>query len=199
MSSAVSQIASSTGFLQALQMTAIGSLAILSGEILTSCLCAVIDEIGIATSLYLWVIPIILIAPDTKTKITQFNLLIENGALFLQPSSRALGASFASLAVLFYCHPNTALALQWKYYALAMASLVTTAPYEIYAIFPTNEKLAGMGKELDGMKSADFGDKRDKEVDILLKKWAERHLGRILTSLGALMVSIWSVVVRQDV
>lgn len=79
-----------------------------------------------------------------------------------------------------------------------MAILVPTAPYEEYAIFPTNYRVADMGKELDTMRSPDFGDKRDKEVDELLKKWRRRHVGRIVAPVGALLVSIWSVVAEQS-
>jgi len=147
--------------------------------------------------LYVWVIPVILRARDTRTKITQFNLVIQKGFQYLQPSSRALGASLASLAVLFYYHPNSAIASRWRYYALAMAILVPTAPYEEYAIFPTNYRVADMGKELDIMGSSDFVDKRDGEVDELLKKWRRRHVGRIMAPVAALLVSIWSVVAEQ--
>jgi len=145
-------------------------------------------------SLYVWVIPVILIAPDTKTKIAQFNLVIEMGARYLQPSSRTLGALFASLAVLFYCHPDPMIASRWRDYAMAMGALVSTAPYEIYAVFPTNDKIGNMGQDLKITQAADFGDKRDKEVDELLKKWRKRHIGRIVAPFGALLVSIWTVV-----
>lgn len=41
-----------------------------------------------------------------------------------------------------------------------------------------------MDKELDTMKLPDFGDKRDKEVDELLKKWRRRHVGQIVAPVG---------------
>jgi len=49
--------------------------------------------------------------------------------------------------------------------------------------------LAKMGNELEIMKLANFEDRRYHDVDLLLKKFNEKHLGRILTSTGALIVS----------
>ena len=178
----LTRLATNTALLKTLQMTTIASLSIVS---------------GIATSLYLWVIPIVLRARSTRTKISQFNHTIALGFKYLQTSSRILSACRASLAILFYNHPNPTLASRWKYYALAIGALITTAPYEIYAIFPTNDRVAKMGKELGKEKQDDFGDHRDKEVVDLLRKWQWRHVGRIASTIGALTVCLWSVVAEQ--
>jgi len=77
-----------------------------------------------------------------------------------------------------------------------MGILVLTAPRESYAVFPTNCRVAGMNKGLHACRTADFGDKRNKEVDELLKEWGRRHDGRIVAPLGAFLVSIWKVIAK---
>lgn len=105
-------------------------------------------------------------------------------------------ASYTSLAVLFYRHPDLALASRWSYHASAMGIHVSTAPCESYAIFPTNHRVAGMNKGLHACRAADFGDKRNKEVDELLKEWRRRHNERIVAPVGAFLVSIWNVIAK---
>ena len=73
----------------------------------------------------------------------------------------------------------------WSPYILAIATLVATGPWEIYLIFPTNDKIAAMQTELEKMGKENFGDKRDEEIAELLSDWQKWHVGRVVMPLVA--------------
>lgn len=113
------------------------------------------------------------------------------------PTSRILSASLASLTLLFYQNPNPTVATRWRYYGLAMACLVPAIPWEIFAIFPTNDRMKEIGEGFNSPGTAGSGKGENAEVDALLVKWQRRHVVRILAPAGALLTVLWEVVTQQ--
>ena len=140
---------------------------------------------GVALSLLLWVMPMIQLATDTKTRIKQFNHIIHLGATYLLPTSRALPVLMLSLIYLSYHSAEPDIQARWKHYIAAIVVLVPTGPWEITLIFPINDKVAAMGEELAKMKMDSFGDQRDREVEEMFSKWSQWHIGRIVAPMVA--------------
>ena len=68
----------------------------------------------------------------------------------------------------------------WLPYAICIAVLIPVAPWETFLIFPTNDKIEAMGKELERTKKTDFGDQRDQELQEAMISWQRFHVGRVV-------------------
>ena len=124
--------------------------------------------------------PLIAFAPP-RTKVAQFIHTFTLGGRYLQPTSRAMALCVAALLYLSWGKSS-----QYILYALALAVLLFTAPYEIYFIFPINDRVEELGKKMDKM-DADDGEgngaegeiaRIDKELRALIAKWGNRNFGR---------------------
>ena len=73
----------------------------------------------------------------------------------------------------------------WSPYVLTIAVLLPTSPWEIYLIFPTNDKVTEMQKQLEKMGKENFGDRRDGEMGELISIWQKWHVGRVIAPLIA--------------
>lgn len=147
--------------------------------------------------MYFWVIPVTLLATNARSKTRQFSETIARGGRYLQPSSRALAVGLASLTYLISQHPNPATAARWKVWAAAMAILATTGPYEIYAVFPINDKIEEIGSKLEKKREDNMDAKGEEELDGLLRKWRQRHVGRIVMPMSAALLTLWDVISAQ--
>lgn len=78
-----------------------------------------------------------------------------------------------------------------------MACLVPAIPWEIFAIFPINDRMEELGKGFDDPKSGDDGTGNNEEVNRLLVKWQGRHFWRIVAPAGAFLATLWSIVDEQ--
>jgi Na+/melibiose symporter-like transporter len=111
----------------------------------------------------------------------------------LQPSSRILAASLLLTTVLTTYLPDPEHAEAWKIWAVALGILVPVAPYEVYCIFPINDRVKEIGESLEkgreekGMK---------KELEELFGKWIFRNYGRVGIPVVAGVVG-WLGVVRR--
>lgn len=140
-----------------------------------------------------WVMPIVRLAPSTLTKCRQFNHAVHLGATYLQPTSRMMPVLILTLAYLSHAQASAQLndtslsntVAAWSPYVLAIAIVMLTAPWEIYLIFPTNDKVADMQKQLEKMGEENFGDKRDEEMGKLISNWQKWHVGRVIAPLTA--------------
>lgn len=66
---------------------------------------------------------------------------------------------------------------KWKSWAVLFFVLITIAPYEIYLIFPINDRVEEIGEELEkGTKSEE---EVKRELKVLLEKWQFRNFGRV--------------------
>ena len=81
----------------------------------------------------------------------------------------------------------------WLPYILSLAVLVPVGPWEVYLIFPTNDKILAMKEELEKSGKEGFGGDRDKELDELLVVWGRWHWGRVVIPLVATGVMAWGV------
>ena len=95
-------------------------------------------------------------------------------------------------------HPNPAVAAKWRYWAACIAILVPVAPYEILAIFPTNDRISEIGARLEAKGGGSTDEEGEEELRGLMKKWAMRNLGRVVLPLAASVVGLWSVVGGQS-
>jgi hypothetical protein len=114
------------------------------------------------------------------------------GFRYLQPSSRLLGTILAGTTYLLYSHPNAAFARLWKYYAGAGILLISASPWEEFLIFPTNKRILAIGEDLrdegkEGVHDEQGG--RKEELNELLNRWQQWHLGRVVIPLVAAVVT----------
>ncbi|MCJ1252777.1 hypothetical protein MMC24_000583 [Lignoscripta atroalba] len=168
-------MATSHSMIQALQMAAISTAAVITGA---------------SAALSFVVIPIELLAPP-KIFTTQFSATIQKGKELLQTSSRATALTFVVLAWSCSQHSDVALASKWRYYATSAALMVAIAPYEILYVFPVNDRIGELGERLQGES---LEEKEEKELRALMLSWRRRNLGRVTLVFAAAAVGLWSVV-----
>lgn len=70
--------------------------------------------------------------------------------------------------------------------------LFTIAPYEIYLIFPINDRVKEIGQEMD--KEIGREAELKKELQGLLSKWQFRNFGRVLTPAIVGLIGITNLV-----
>jgi hypothetical protein len=171
-------------FIKGLQLALPISLSALSGKSQepSKTLNQSSQDIGVALCLYGWVIPMIRIGGSARSKIAQFELIIELGYRYLQSSGRILAATLLTTTLLLRNHPSPAIARQWKIYALSLAILAPAAPWEEFLIFPTNDRIEAMGEELrnERRESLDPSDPRARKLNDALDSWQRWHVGRIV-------------------
>lgn len=114
------------------------------------------------------------------------------GFHYLQPSSRILGASLLLTTIL-----TSQLAGEegekWRLWAMALAILVPVAPYEVYFIFPINDRVKEIDDDINGRGASE---KVEKELKRLFRKWKVRNWGRVVMPLVAGVVG-WLGVVKR--
>jgi hypothetical protein len=128
-----------------------------------------------------------------KVGAQQFCATVKWGRQYLQTSSRALGASLIIVTFLISRLNDPNESQQWKTWATALTILVPVAPYEIYFIFPINDRIDEIRLELEGKKAEDFSAAQKAELGELLKKWQWRNWGRVTCPLIAGLVALTSI------
>ena len=81
-------------------------------------------------------------------------------------------------------------------HALALAVLVPTAPYEVYFIFPINDRVEEIGRGMDRLNKDNEKEERtereieeiNRELRALLASWGYRNWGRVGPCLVAAML-----------
>lgn len=131
---------------------------------------------GVSTCLSVWIMHLLEFAPP-RVKVAQFNLTIGKGSRYLQPASRVLAVSIMTLLYLAYVTPSSGWGFKCTVYAIALVMLVPVAPYEIYLIFPINDRVAELGTKME-KEGTDDNEAIDKELIMLLRKWRFRNWGR---------------------
>lgn len=110
------------------------------------------------------------------------------------PSSRAMAIMLVSLTFLHSQHPNADVAGRWHYWLTAFAVLVPVAPYEILAIFPSNDRIEEMGLDFDRREADRASKEESEELEGLIRLWQRRNILRATMPLAASLVGLWSVV-----
>jgi hypothetical protein len=146
---------------------------------------------GLSSCLSLWVIPLASLLPAQQA-CRQFTQTVTWGFQYLQPSSRILGVSLLLTTLLTFQLPGEE-SETWKTWATALAILVPVAPYEVYFIFPINDRVKEIGRELS---TGEEEKSVKKELDALLRTWKIRNWGRVLAPLVAGVVGWMGVVGR---
>lgn len=124
----------------------------------------------------------------------QFTQTFTWGEQYLLPSSRLLGGSFLVTTVLTSQLHRTSDAEIWKTWAVLFCVLFTIAPYEIYLIFPINDRVKEIGQAMD--KEVGREAELKKELQGLLSKWQFRNFGRVLTPAIVGLIGMMNLVER---
>ncbi|KAH3972075.1 hypothetical protein HBH64_119910 [Parastagonospora nodorum] len=148
---------------------------------------------GLSSCLSLWVVPLTAQLPP-KLLCKQFAQMFTWGEQYLLPSSRLLGGSFLITTILTSQLPRTSDAEIWKTWAVLFCALFTIAPYEIYLIFPINDRVKEIGQEMEKGMGRDAEQK--KELQELLLKWQFRNFGRVLTPAIVGLIAMMNLVKR---
>lgn len=69
--------------------------------------------------------------------------------------------------------------------------MITVAPYEVYLIFPINDRVEEIGEELD--RDARKEEERKRELKELLKKWQFRNFGRVGMPALVGVMGMWNI------
>lgn len=146
---------------------------------------------GLSSCLSLWLIPLTTRLPPAQA-CTQFTQTVTWGFQYLQPSSRILGALLLATTILTASLPDAEDAEKWKSWAVALAVLVPVAAYEVYCIFPINDRVKEIGESIVGAG----GKGVERELEGLFGKWKGRNWGRVGMPLVAGVVG-WMGVVRR--
>lgn len=137
---------------------------------------------GAALGMYLFAIPIIKTGPSVSSIVMlhQFHHLIDLGIRYMQTNSRIQVFSLATLMSVLYYHSDPVVASKWWYCATALLVCMQAIWYEVVFIFPTNDTLVQMEKELSKTSNSEAGLKVRPEVLRLLERWRRRHFARIV-------------------
>ncbi|MCJ1293161.1 hypothetical protein MMC34_004714 [Xylographa carneopallida] len=149
---------------------------------------------GIAFCLSLWVIPVILLASTPASAVVQYIEMIDRGGRYLQPTSRLLALGLFSLTWLIARHPDPAISMAWRYYAICGVLLVLVAPWETFMVFPINDRIKEMGAQLEKAGNAEGNPATKAELERLLRKWRDMHGGRIALLVLATFASAVAIV-----
>ena len=132
-----------------------------------------------------------------KLAVKQFKQTFDWGGQYLLTSSRALGASLLITGILTSQLSDAVEAEKWKVWAGSFCFLILVAPYEIYFIFPINDRADEIGLELErgGVTEKKEGELK-KELRVLLGMWQRRNFGRVGMPLVTGVVALAGVVRR---
>lgn len=124
-----------------------------------------------------------MILPTTPSRIIteQFEEVIRRGYMYLQSSCRCLAIALLATTVLTYHHPNETVALKWRWYAAAFATLIQAAWYEVVFVFPINDQAIAMGDKLEGDELW-LTDSEHAKLHGLMRSWRRWHFGRIVAA-----------------
>lgn len=109
--------------------------------------------------------------------------------------------SALGLAVLAYSvskHPDPIVAIRWRSYAFSLAVLLSFAPFEVFVIFPLNDRIGEIGVQLREKGGKDADEQTQAQLFTLLKKWQARNLIRAMLVLASALICIFDVVSSQS-
>lgn len=94
-------------------------------------------------------------------------------------------------------HPDAIVAKRWRWYASSLAVLISFAPFEIYAIFPLNDRIEEIGLRLRNTGEQDTDEKTQAELVLLLKKWQARNVARAMLVLTSALICLFDIIAQQ--
>lgn len=132
-----------------------------------------------------------------KEKAAQFKKTVIMGETYIQPMSRTCSVLLMSMLALTYNDPTYNGIPDWKAWGTALCVLAPTLPYELFFIFPLNEKIKGMLAEMEqGDRKAGKDD--SEKLNGLFRKWRLLNIGRLTPPLVASII-ILSVLQSREV
>ncbi|KAK3658019.1 hypothetical protein LTR56_000773 [Elasticomyces elasticus] len=141
---------------------------------------------GLSSCFTLWAIPLLqLPRVPPHAKAVEFVHIFTLGGRYLQPTSRLLGASTVMLTAWSYAQDNGL----WRYYLLCFGLLAPIAPWEMYMIFPINDRVAEMDRRMEQDGSNVLSAAEKNELGGLLSRWAKVHSFRFVMPALAAVVS----------
>ncbi|KAK1067297.1 hypothetical protein LTR74_006501 [Friedmanniomyces endolithicus] len=143
---------------------------------------------GLSACLTLWVIPLLqLPRVPAQAKAAELTHLVTLGGKYLQPGSRILGAASVGFTAWSYAVGNDL----WGHYLLCFVLLVPIAVWEVYMIFPINDRVAEMDQQMLKGGSGALNAEQERELGRLLDRWTKMHTVRfVLPGLAALVSAI---------
>ncbi|KAK0294908.1 hypothetical protein LTS00_006374 [Friedmanniomyces endolithicus] len=109
---------------------------------------------------------------------------LQLGGRYLQPGSRMLGAASVGFTAWSYAVGNDL----WGHYLLCFVLLVPIAVWEIYMIFPINDRIADMDQQMMKGGSEALNAEQGRELGRLLDRWTKMHTVRfVLPGLAAIV------------
>ncbi|TKA63293.1 hypothetical protein B0A55_10382 [Friedmanniomyces simplex] len=145
---------------------------------------------GLSACFTLWVIPLLqLPRVPAQAKAAELVHLFTLGGKYLQPSSRILGASSIALTAWSYAVGNGLGA----YYLLCFGLLILIAVWEVYMIFPINDRVAEMDRQMMKGGGEALSVEEERELGRLLDQWSRMHTVRfLLPGLAAIVSAVAS-------
>lgn len=86
-------------------------------------------------------------------------------------------------------HPDSKVSADWPLWAMISGILILAAPYEIYAIFPINDRAKELRRQIEKDRQP-LTPSQETEIQSLLSKWAFRNLGRAFLPLVAGLLGV---------
>ncbi|KAK3117987.1 hypothetical protein LTR53_000139 [Teratosphaeriaceae sp. CCFEE 6253] len=146
---------------------------------------------GLSACFTLWVIPILTLpCVPAEAKAAGLVHLYTLGGMYLQPSSRILGASAVALTAWSYAADNGG----WAYELLCFGLLIPIAVWEVYMIFPINDRVAELDKKMQGGGGGALSKAEVAELTDLLNEWSTMHTVRWVLPGVAAVVSALALV-----
>ena len=84
-------------------------------------------------------------------------------------------------------------AKQFRYWVVALGMLLPIAPYEVYCIFPSNDRIKEIGRDLRTREKDELRGEEAEELDGLFTKWQWRNGIRFVTPVVASVVGLLGV------
>lgn len=98
-------------------------------------------------------------------------------------------ASLVSRTVLTLYHPNPDISKGWTTWALMSGIMILAAPYEIFTIFPINDRAKTLKRQVEKERQP-LSHAQELEVSHLITKWASRNFVRVLLPLVAGLIGL---------
>lgn len=151
--------------------------------------------LGLSFCLSTWVIPNMFLAPP-PSQIKQFIATVTKGARYLMRASRTVMLLLVIITWLTASSSDPSVSAGWKSWLITIFVLIPTAPYEIYFIFPINDRVMEMNHQI-AKDGEELTEQQKKELSSLLNKWAYRNFGRVAMPFMAGILGIYNLTVSK--
>lgn len=133
---------------------------------------------GLSFCLSVWVVPNMYLV-SSELQLQQLVATFTKGFTYLLPSGRLIMTAVVSRTLLTVSHPDPAISSTWPTWALMAGLLIMAAPYEIYFIFPVNNRAKELKRQVEKDRKP-LTKQQEAEVGVLIRKWKNLNFGRVI-------------------